>query len=73
MGNDYFCESGIKEPYNDMTPSGMERTVSPVVLHILSSNYIPTSTTDDIEARICVDDGIIFANIAVELVVLYVQ
>ena len=36
-------------------------------------NQLPTTTTDDIEARICVDDGISFANIAVELVELYVQ
>ena len=93
VGNDYFCESGVNEPWHSMshgtmdhatysilmTHYGMERTVSPaahvahnIILHILPSR-LPTPTTDDIEARVCLSWTLQLANLAVELVELYVQ
>ena len=87
VANDYFCESGINEPYidnrhrifhpNDPLWDGEDCLPSSTCCSLHNPPYfvnqLPTSTTDDIEARICVDDGIQYANIAVELVELYVQ
>ena len=86
VANDYFCESGINGPYphgqsifhpNDPLWDGEDCLPSSTCCSLHNPPYfvkqLPTSTTDDIEARICVDDGISRANIAVELVELYVQ
>ena len=88
VGNDYFCESGINEPYNGNIHSGIlhsndtlwdgEDCLSSSTCCSLHNppyfvKQLPTSTTDDIEARICVDDPILDTNIAVEQVELYVQ
>ena len=89
VGSDYFCESGINnyEPYdinrhiifhpNDHLWDGEDCLPSSTCCSLHNPPYfvkqLPTSTTDDIEARICVDDPIQQANIAVELVELYVQ
>ena len=87
VGNDYFCESGINEPYNynihrifhpnDRLWDGEDCLPSSTCCSLHNPPYfvkqLPTSTTDDIEARICVDDPIQHASIAVELVELYVQ
>ena len=87
VGNDYFCESGVNEPwdgsrhyilhYNDTLWDGEDCLSSSTCCSLHNPPYfvkqLPTSTTDDIEARICVDDPIQWANIAVELVELYVQ
>ena len=87
VGNDYFCESGINEPWggsrhyilhsNDPLWDGEDCLPSSTCCSLHNPPYfvkqLPTSTTDDIEARICVDDAIHATNIAVELVELYVQ
>ena len=87
VGNDYFCESGINEPYNynihrilhpnDRLWDGEDCLPSSTCCSLHNPPYfvkqLPTSTTDNIEARICVDDAIQYTNIAVELVELYVQ
>ena len=84
VGNDYFCESGINGPYpgnifhpNDPLWDGEDCLPSSTCCSLHNPPYfvkqLPTSTTDDIEARICVDDAISNSNIAVELVELYVQ
>ena len=88
VGNDYFCESGINEPWdgsrhnyifysNDTLWDGEDCLPSSTCCSLHNPPYfvkqLPTSTTDDIEARICVDDAISATNIAVELVELYVQ
>ena len=84
VGNDYFCESGINGPYpgntfqpNDPLWDGEDCLPSSTCCSLHNPPYfvkqLPTSTTDDIEARICVDDPISGTNIAVELVELYVQ
>ena len=85
VGSDYFCESGINGPYpgqsifhpNDPLWDGEDCLPSSTCCSLHNPPYfvkqLPTSTTDDIEARICVDDGISATNIAVELVELYVQ
>ena len=87
VGNDYFCESGVNEPYidsrhrilhsNDTLWDGEDCLPSSTCCSLHNHPYfvkqLPTSATDDIEARICVDDHISATNIAVELVELYVQ
>ena len=85
VGNDYFCESGINEPWvhsrhnyilhsNDPLWDGEDCLPSSTCCSLHNPPYIvkqlPTSTT---EARICVDDPIEFNNVAVEVVELYVQ
>ena len=85
VGNDYFCESGINGPYpaqnifhpNDPLWDGEDCLPSSTCCSLHNPPYfvkqLPNSITDDIEARICVDDQIQYTNIAVELVELYVQ
>ena len=86
VGNDYFCESGVNGQWrgdifypNDLLWDGEDCLPSSTCCSLHNPPYfvkhlhVPTTTTDDIEARICVDDPIRHTNIAVELVELYVQ
>ena len=88
MGNDYFCESGVNEPWvggsrhytlhsNDTLWDGENCLSSSTCCSLHNPPYfvkqLPTPTTDDIEARICLDEPSHNENIAVELVELYVQ
>ena len=87
VGNDYFCESGVNEPWNwnrhrtlhpndtlwdeeDCLPSS---TCCSQHKPPYFTKQLPTPTTDDIEARICHQHPLQNANVAVELVELYVQ
>ena len=87
MGNDYFCESGVNEPWdwgrhvtlhpNDPLWDGENCLSSSTCCSLHNPPYfvkqLPTPTADDIEARICLDEPSSNENIAVELVELYVQ
>ena len=87
VGNDYFCESGINEPWsyprhitlhpNDTLWDGEDCLPSSTCCSQHNPPYftkqLPTPTTDDIEARICLNNPLHSANLAVELVELYVQ
>ena len=87
VGNDYFCESGVNEPWdisrhwtlhsNDPLWDGENCLSSSTCCSLHNPPYfvkqLPTPTTDDIEARICLDSPSRDENIAVELVELYVQ
>ena len=85
VGNDYFCESGINGPWagqrifraNDLLWDGKDCLPSSTCCSLHNPPYfvkqLPTSTTDDIEARICLYEPSSLDNIAVELVELYVQ
>ena len=87
VGNDYFCESGVNRPwnnridfkphYNDTLWDGEDRLSSSTCCSQHNPPYftkqLPTPTTDDIEARICLHWLFQYANLAVELVELYVQ
>ena len=88
VGNDYFCESGINEPWdgisrhytlhsNDTLWDGEDCLPSSTCCSQHNPPYftkqLPTPTTDDIEARICLINPLQYANVAVELVELYVQ
>ena len=87
VGNDYFCESGVNEPWggsryytlhsNDPLWDGENCLSSSTCCSLHNPPYfvkqLPTPTTDDIEARICLRRSLQWANIAVELVELYVQ
>ena len=87
VGNDYFCESGINEPWsyprhrtlhpNDTLWDGEDCLPSSTCCSQHNPPYftkqLPTPTTDDIEARICLYHPLRYANVAVELVELYVQ
>ena len=87
VGNDYFCESGVNRPWgsgpryilhsNDTLWDGEDCLPSSTCCSQHNPPYftkrLPTPTTDDIEARICLSWTLQFANLAVELVELYVQ
>ena len=87
VGNDYFCESGVNEPfnwnrhltlhYNDTLWDGEDCLPSSTCCSQHNPPYftkqLPTTTTDDIEVRICLNNLLQYANVAVELVELYVQ
>ena len=87
VGNDYFCESGVNEPWgysrhytfhpNDPLWDGENCLSSSTCCSLHNPPYfvkqLPTPTADDIEARICLHNSLQYANIAVELVELYVQ
>ena len=83
----YFCESGINRRWvtstdytlhsNDTLWDGKDCLPSSTCCCQRNPPYfvkqLSNSTTDDIEARICLGDGFSNENIAVELVELYVQ
>ena len=86
VGKDYFCESGYNAPWpggyhalypNDTLWDGEDCLPSSTCCSQRNPPYfvkqLPNSTTDDIEARICLDDVLLDENIAVELFELYVQ
>ena len=87
VGNDYFCESGFNGPWssgpyytlhsNDTLWDGEDCLSSSTCCSQHNPPYftkqLPTPTTDDIEARICMYYRLQHANLAVELVELYVQ
>ena len=87
VGNDYFCESGINELWgggrhltlhsNDTLWDGEDCLPSSTCCSLHNPPYftkqLPTPTTDDIEARICLHEPLRYANLAVVLVELYVQ
>ena len=87
VGNDYFCESGVNEPWhpsrhitlhsNDPLWDGENCLSSSTCCSLHNPPYfvkqLPTPTTDDIEARICMYYYSHISNIAVELVELHVQ
>ena len=87
VGNDYFCESGVNEPWhnrnnfifhpNDTLWDGEDCISSSTCCSQHNPPYFTkqllTPTTDDIEARICLNYPFSRANLAVELVELYVQ
>ena len=88
VGNDYFCESGVNEAWygsgqhhifhsNDTLWDGEDCLPSSTCCSQHNPPYftkqLPTPTTDDIEARICLHSSLQYVNLAVELVELYVQ
>ena len=83
VGEDYFCESGNTEAWihtfypNDILWDGEDCLPRSTCCSRRNPPYfvkqLPTSTTDDVEARICLDEVSSNENIAVELVELYVQ
>ena len=87
VGDDYFCESGVNRRWNqsrdyifhsnDTLWDGEDCLPSSTCCSQRNPPYfvkqLPTSTTDDIEVRICLDEVSFNENIAVELVELYVQ
>ena len=87
VGEDYFCESGVNEPWdwdrhrtlhsNDTLWDGENCLSSSTCCSLHNPPYfvkqLPTPTTDDIEARICLSYHSRDENIAVELIELYVQ
>ena len=87
VGNDYFCESGVNRPWNhpidyrlhsnDTLWDGEDCLPSSTCCSQHNPPYftkqLSTPTTDDIEARICLYYPLQYANLAVELVELYVQ
>ena len=87
VGNDYFCESGLYDRWDnsrhwtlhskDTLWDGENCLSSSTCCSLHNPPYfvkqLPTPTTDDIEARICLYNRLQYDNIAVELVELYVQ
>ena len=87
IGEDYFCESGINKPWNhdrhfifhpnDTLWDGEDCLSSSTCCSQRNPPYfvkqLSNSTTDDIEARICLDEVKSNEDIAIELVEFYVQ
>ena len=85
VGEDYFCEAGQTTPYkqggylhsNDTLWDGRDCHSSSTCYSRRNPPYfvktLNTSTTDDIELRMCLYKKSFFENIAVELVELYVK
>ena len=87
VGEDYFCESGVNEVWawprhwtlhsTDTLWDGEDCLPSSTCCSQHNPPYfikqLPTPTTDDIEARVCLYYPSTDADIAVELVELYVQ
>ena len=88
VGNDYFCESGVNENWysgrpryilhsNDTLWDGEDCLPSSTCCSQHNPPYftkqLPTPTTADIEARICMYHSLQSENLAVEVVELYVQ
>ena len=87
VDNDYFCESGVNEPFNagrhytfhpdDTLWDGEDCLPSSTCCSLHNPPYfvkqLSNKTTDGIEARICLYNDASRDNIAVELVELYVQ
>ena len=85
IGGSYFCESGVNVGTatsdvlyaDDPLWDGQNCTSSSTCCSFNTPPYfvkqLPTSTTDDIEARLCVLDTDTSDDVAVELIELYVQ
>ena len=88
VGEDDFCESGVNEAWggfrhlytfhsNDTLWDGEDCLPSSTCCSQHNPPYfikqLPTPTTDDTEARMCLHNSATYGNIAVELVELYVQ
>ena len=87
VGNDYFCESGNPEPEysntlyaNDPLWDGQgcgaasccELSYPPGVTPPWFSKQLPQTTTDNIEVRLCGDEGNRNEDTPVELIELYI-
>ena len=87
VGEDYFCESGVNEPFNyemhitfhptDPLWDGENCLSNSTCCSLHGPPYftkqLPATTTDDIEARICLHEPLGGDDIAVELIELYAQ
>ena len=87
VGENYFCEAGVNEQWkwlahhklfpNDTLWDGEDCLSSSTCCSRRNPPYflrqLPNSTTDNIEARICLFDPSHVSNVAVELIELYVQ
>ena len=84
VDEDYFCESGLYSPWagqhvlhDDPLWDGEECLPGSRCCSLHDPPYfikeLPFPTTDDVEARICLNQGLRNENIAVELVELYAQ
>ena len=86
VGEDYFCESGLHEPWNHAYHTifhpdnplwdGQNCLSNSTCCSLHGPRYFTKqlpATNDDIEARICLHDSAANDNIAVQLVELYVQ
>ena len=85
VGNDYFCESGLNTAYsgqyvfypNDPLWDGQNCGANTTCCEFNTPPWftrdLPSSTSDDIELRLCYEDHIAIEDIALELVELYVQ
>ena len=85
VGNEYFCESGIHSEWNvefvlfpdDVLWDGQNCTSNSTCCQFNNPPWfiknLPNATTDDIELRICTNNQIMFDDVPIELIELYVQ
>ena len=86
VGEDYFCESGINDPWNtswysfhstDILWDGKDCHSSSTCCSLHKPPFftktLSTPTTNDLELRMCLYSGLPRMNIAVELIELYVK
>ena len=85
VGNDYFCESGLNTAWNynniilypDVLWDGQDCTSTSTCCQLNNPPWftknLPTTTTDDIELRICTYWELSIVDVPLELIELYVQ
>ena len=87
VGNDYFCESGLQSAWryvdseifypNDVLWDGQNCTSPSTCCQLNNPPWftknLPTTTTDDIELRLCTSYGPEYDDVPIELIELYVQ
>ena len=84
VGNDYFCESGLHSEWNrsyivypDVLWDGQNCTANSTCCQFNNPPWftknLPTATTDDIELRLCTNQGPAYDDVPIELIELYVQ
>ena len=85
VGNDYFCESGLNTAWtgqrvfypDDPLWDGQNCRAGTTCCQFNTPPWfttdLPTSTSDDIELRLCYTDNRVYTDIPLELIELYVQ
>ena len=83
VGNDYFCDTGSElrwthifypdDPLWDGAGCGQNNTCCSLNNPPWFLKWLPSTTTDDIEMRMCVDQGFMDEDTLIEIIELYVR
>ena len=75
VGSDYYCERGnTNDPlWDGQNCEGVEAPCCENTNLPMFVKYLPDTTRDDIEVRLCVDEDLTNEDVRIELLELYVQ